>query len=51
MFCIFIHRPLAKMGTLAETNNMKIENCTINDIDEIFRLYKIASEYQSQNKR
>ena len=25
---------------------MKIENCTTNDISEIFRLYRIASEYQ-----
>ncbi|MES2776794.1 MAG: GNAT family N-acetyltransferase [Bacteroidota bacterium] len=25
---------------------MKIENCTIQDIDEIFRLYRIATEYQ-----
>lgn len=25
---------------------MKIENCDINDIDEIFRLYEIASAYQ-----
>ena len=25
---------------------MKIENCTAEDIDEIFRLYGIASAYQ-----
>lgn len=34
----------------AETNNMKIENCTINDITEIFRLYRIASEYQKSKQ-
>jgi len=32
---------------LNETNqDMQIENCTIDDITEIFRLYKIASGYQ-----
>lgn len=30
---------------------MKIKNCTINDIDEIFRLYKIASNYQKAKKK
>ncbi|WP_299437046.1 GNAT family N-acetyltransferase [uncultured Aquimarina sp.] len=29
---------------------MNIKNCTINDIDEIFRLYKIASEYQKSKE-
>lgn len=29
---------------------MKIENCAPEDIDEIFRLYKIASEYQKSKK-
>ncbi|MDY8137787.1 GNAT family N-acetyltransferase [Aquimarina sp. 2201CG5-10] len=29
---------------------MKVENSTTNDIDEIFRLYKIASEYQKSKK-
>ncbi|MEW7291478.1 GNAT family N-acetyltransferase [Aquimarina sp. 2304DJ70-9] len=29
---------------------MNIKNSTINDIDEIFRLYKIASEYQKAKK-
>ena len=29
---------------------MKITNCTIDDIDEIFRLYKIASDYQKAKK-
>lgn len=27
-------------------NNMTIENCTATDITEIFRLYRIASDYQ-----
>ncbi len=30
---------------------MKIENCRAKDIDEIFRLYKIASEYQKSKKK
>lgn len=30
---------------------MEIKNCTINDIDEIFRLYKIASNYQKAKKK
>ncbi|MCK0159022.1 GNAT family N-acetyltransferase [Muricauda sp. F6463D] len=30
---------------------MEIRNCTINDIDEIFRLYKIASDYQKAKKK
>ena len=29
---------------------MKIENCVPEDIDEIFRLYKIASEYQKSKQ-
>lgn len=29
---------------------MKIENCTIDDIDEIYRLYRIASAYQKSKK-
>ena len=29
---------------------MKIENCTFNDITEIFRLYKITSEYQKSKQ-
>jgi hypothetical protein len=29
---------------------MKIENCKANDISEIFRLYKIASDYQRAKK-
>src|SRR5690606_5517905 len=29
---------------------MVISNCTIQDIDEIFRLYKIASDYQKAKK-
>lgn len=29
---------------------MKIENCTIGDIDEIYRLYRIASEYQKSKE-
>jgi hypothetical protein len=29
---------------------MQIENSTQNDITEIFRLYKIASEYQKTKK-
>ena len=29
---------------------MEIKNCTSNDIDEIFRLYKIASDYQTKKK-
>lgn len=29
---------------------MKIENCTMADIDEIFRLYRIASDYQRAKK-
>lgn len=29
---------------------MKIENCATTDISEIFRLYKIASEYQKLKK-
>lgn len=29
---------------------MKIENCTTNDIFEIFRLYKIASNYQKSKQ-
>lgn len=29
---------------------MKIENSTINDIDEIFRLYKLASDFQWSKK-
>ena len=29
---------------------MKIQNCTLEDIDEIFRLYKIASDYQKAKK-
>lgn len=29
---------------------MHIENSTINDLDEIFRLYAIASEYQKSKK-
>jgi len=29
---------------------MKIENCVREDIDEIFRLYKIASEYQKSKQ-
>lgn len=29
---------------------MEIKNCNISDIDEIFRLYKIASEYQKLKK-
>src|SRR5258705_3023328 len=33
-----------------ETNTMKIENCLPEDIDEIFRLYKIASEYQKSKQ-
>lgn len=30
---------------------MEIKNCTINDIDEIFKLYKIASNYQKTKKK
>lgn len=30
---------------------MEIKNCTISDIDEIFRLYKIASDYQKEKKK
>jgi len=30
---------------------MTISNSTINDIDEIFRLYKIASDYQKAKKK
>ena len=30
---------------------MKIENSTINDIDEIFKLYKTASNYQKAKKK
>lgn len=30
---------------------MEIKNCTSNDIDEIFRLYKIASDYQRSKKK
>ena len=30
---------------------MEIKNCTINDIDEIFRLYEIASDYQRSKKK
>lgn len=30
---------------------MKTENCIISDIDEIFRLYKIASDYQKKKKK
>lgn len=29
---------------------MHIENCTIEDMDEIFRLYRIASDYQRSKK-
>jgi ribosomal protein S18 acetylase RimI-like enzyme len=29
---------------------MLIENCTLNDIDEIFRLYSVAREYQKSKK-
>ena len=29
---------------------MEIENCTMKDIDEIFRLYKIASAYQQSKQ-
>ena len=29
---------------------MEIKNCTIDDIDEIFKLYKIASNYQKSKK-
>ncbi len=29
---------------------MTIENCTIHDIDEIFRLYKIATNYQQSKQ-
>jgi ribosomal protein S18 acetylase RimI-like enzyme len=29
---------------------MKIENCTPNDVSEIFRLYRIASDYQRLKK-
>ncbi len=29
---------------------MKIENSTINDIDEIFRLYKLAADFQRSKK-
>lgn len=29
---------------------MKIENCTIDDIDEIYRLYRIASAYQKSKE-
>jgi hypothetical protein len=29
---------------------MEIVNCTTKDIDEIFRHYKIASEYQKSKK-
>ncbi len=29
---------------------MEIKNCTIDDIDEIFKLYKIASDYQRAKK-
>ena len=29
---------------------MKIENCTIGDIDEIYRMYRIASEYQKSKE-
>lgn len=29
---------------------MEISNCTITDIDNIFRLYKIASDYQKEKK-
>ena len=29
---------------------MQIENCTANDIDEVFRLYAIATEYQKSKK-
>ncbi|MDO5978802.1 GNAT family N-acetyltransferase [Flavivirga spongiicola] len=30
---------------------MEIKNCTIKDIDEIFRLYKMASDYQKTKKK
>lgn len=30
---------------------MTISNCTIQDIDEIFRLYKIASDFQKAKKK
>ena len=30
---------------------MNIDNCTIDDIDEIFRLYKIASDYQKSQEK
>lgn len=30
---------------------MEIKNCTLGDIDEIFRLYKIASDYQKAKKK
>jgi hypothetical protein len=29
---------------------MQIENSNSNDFDEIFRLYKIASDYQKEKK-
>lgn len=29
---------------------MRIENCTINDIEEIYRMYHLASEYQRSKK-
>jgi ribosomal protein S18 acetylase RimI-like enzyme len=36
-----------KLAAQVQNNyRMIIENCTLNDVPEIFRLYKIASEYQ-----
>ena len=31
-------------------SKMKITSCTINDIESIFKLYKLASDYQKQKK-
>lgn len=36
---------------LIKNTFMKVENCTTNDIDEIFRLYKIASKYQKEKEK
>jgi ribosomal protein S18 acetylase RimI-like enzyme len=38
------------MTLIKNRNNLEIKNSTIKDIDEIFRLYKIAADYQKAKK-
>jgi ribosomal protein S18 acetylase RimI-like enzyme len=40
----------AYLNLTLKRDNLQIENCTPGDIDEIFRLYRIASDYQRSKK-